>query len=245
MKELWNSFLYEPLYNGLIFLTSVVPFGDAGIALVILTFGVKLALFPLSQKSIAAQIKLRALEGELAALKEKHKDNKEEQAKATMALYRRHNVNPFSGCLPLLIQLPIVIALYLVFYRGLTPTGGVLYSFIHYPEHLNTLFLGLIDISGKSLVLAIIAAVLQYVQTSLTLPSAKHKEGASSSFADEFSKSMNTQMRYVLPFFVAFIAYTTSGAVALYWAASSIFTIGQELYVRRRVRRTAAATSNQ
>jgi len=238
MRDLWNTFLYEPLYNALIFLTGVVPFGDAGIALITLTFIVKLVLFPLSQKSIIAQMRLRALEGEMSAIREKHKNDKEAQAKATMALYQREGVNPFSGCLPLLIQLPIVIALYFVFYKGLSPTGGVLYTFVHYPEHLNTLFLGFFDISEKSLILALIAAAAQYFQTALTLPpQTPRKPGVEASFAEELSKSMNMQMRYVLPFFVAFIAYTTSGAVALYWAASSIFTIGQELFVRARVQR--------
>ncbi len=234
MIHFWNTFFYEPLYNALIFLIGVMPGGSVGLAVIVLTIIVKVALYPLSQKSVTTQSKMRSLEGELSAIKEKHKGSKEEQARQTMALYRKHNVNPFSGCLTVLIQLPIILALYFVFFKGLAPDGSVLYSFVHFPEHLNTTFLGLFDMGKKSLFLALIAAATQYFQMDLSLPKTKARNGGEISFADEFSRSMNTQMRYMLPVIVGFVAYSTSAAVALYWAVSSLFSIGQELLVRRK-----------
>lgn len=236
----WNTFFYEPLYNALIFLVGVVPGGDVGIAVIVLTVLVKFALYPLSQKSIVTQLKMRALEGEISAIKERHKDKKEEQARQTMALYKKHKVNPFSGCVTVLIQLPIILALYFVFLKGLAPDGGVLYSFVHFPENLNPHLLGLFDLGKKSVILALVAGVFQYFQMDITLPKTKPRVGVGASFAEEFSRSMTTQMRYVLPVMIVFIAYTTSGAVALYWAASSLFAIGQELLVRRGIQKPVA-----
>ncbi|MDP3958072.1 MAG: YidC/Oxa1 family membrane protein insertase [bacterium] len=234
MVSFWNTFFYEPLYNALIFLIGVVPGENVGLAVIALTVVVKAALYPLSQKSVHTQAKMRSLEGELSLIKEKHQDDKKKQAEATMELYRKHNVNPFSGCLTVLIQLPIIIALYFVFLKGLAPNGGVLYSFVQFPEQVNSVFLG-VDIASKSITFALVAALAQFWQTHLTLPKQKPR-GETASFADEFSRSMNVQMRYVLPVFVALIAYTTSAAVALYWIVSSLFSVGQELLVRRRAR---------
>lgn len=234
MINLWDTFFYEPLYNGLIFLVSVIPGGSVALSVIVLTLVVKLVLYPLSQKSISTQAKMRAIEGEITAIKGKNKD-KEVVARETMALYKKHNINPFSGCLTVLIQLPIIIALYFVFLKGLTPENSFLYSFVHFPDHIDTIFLGLIDVTQKSLVLGIIAGLAQYIQTALTLPKPKVlAPGEKTSFADEFSRSMNIQMKYFLPLLIVFIAYTTSAAVALYWITSSIFMIGQEYLVRRK-----------
>lgn len=237
MQHLWSTLFYEPLYNALIFLVGTLPGSSVGLAVITLTVLVKFALYPLSQKSVNTQAKMRSLEGELSAIKEKWKNDKERQARETMELYKKHNVNPFSGCLTVLIQLPIIIALYFVFLKGLAPEGGVLYSFVTFPEQMNMMFLGLIDLGAKSIVLAVLAAVAQYFQTSLTLPKSKSPSaGSEVSFADEFSKSMNMQMRYILPVFIGFIAYTTSAAVALYWIVSSLFSIGQEFIVRWKMK---------
>src|SRR3989344_3204693 len=155
---IWNTVLYQPLINALAFLVSVVPGGDVGIAVIILTVLVKIALFPLSQKSIESQAAMSLLAPELNKIK-KSGASKEEQAKQTFELYKKHKTNPFSGCLLVLIQIPIIFALYYVFFKGVNFDSESLYSFVHLPESINMSFLGLIDISQKSLVLAILAAV--------------------------------------------------------------------------------------
>ncbi|MBI1999200.1 MAG: membrane protein insertase YidC [Parcubacteria group bacterium] len=239
ISSAFNAVLYQPLYNGLVFLTSIVPFGDVGIAIIVLTLIVKFAISPLTHKSTKTQVRLRSLEPEIERVKAEHKDDKQKQSERVMELYRQHGVNPFSGCLLFIIQLPILIALYWTFWKGLANGGfdsSVLYSFVSAPDTVNMNFLGLIDMSGKSVVLALLAGLSQYVQVKLSspLPSAAPRTGGPLSLKEEFARSMQIQMRYGLPIFVAVISYTISAAVALYWTTSNLFTIIHEFIVRYR-----------
>jgi len=235
LSNIWNVVLYQPLLNALAFLVSVIPGGDVGVAVIILTILVKVVLFPLSQKSIESQAQMSILTPELNKIKASGA-SKEEQARLTFELYKEHKTNPFSGCLLVLIQIPIIFALYYVFLKGINFESGLLYSFIHIPEHSNMLFLGLLDITQKSLVLAILAGVSQYLQAHfMPKPSVSPtKTGGAPSFSDSFAKSMSMQMKYVFPFIVAFIAYSISGAVALYWITSNLFMVGQQIYVKKK-----------
>ena len=232
--NIWDTVLYQPLLNALAFLVSVIPGGDVGLAVIILTLLVKILLFPLSQKSIESQAEMNILAPQLKKIKEGGA-SKEEQAKQTFELYKQHKVNPFSGCLLVLIQIPIIFALYYVFYKGINFEGGHLYSFVHIPESVNMVFLGILDISAKSLPLAILAGVSQYLQAHF-MPKPAFSEspkGSTPSSSESFTKSMHTQMKYIFPFVVAFIAYSISGAVALYWITSNLFMVGQQIYVKR------------
>lgn len=231
--NIWNTILYHPLINALALLVAIVPGGDVGLAVVILTILVKIILFPLSQKAIESQAQMSILAPELNKIKQSGA-SKEEQARLTFDLYKKHKTNPFSGCLLILIQIPIIFALYYVFWKGINFESGILYSFVHVPEKINMVFLGILDISGKSLPLAILAGVSQYLQAHFMPKPAVATPGAPTSFAESFSKSMHVQMKYVFPFIVAFIAYTISGAVALYWITSNIFTVGQQIYFNRK-----------
>jgi YidC/Oxa1 family membrane protein insertase len=231
ISYLWNLILYHPLINALAFLVSIIPGGDVGVAVIVLTILVKLVLFPLSQKSIESQAEMNILAPELNKIKESGA-SKEEQARLTFELYKKHNTNPFSGCLLLLIQIPVIFALYYVFYKGINFQAGVLYSFVHAPTHINMIFLGIIDISKKSLFLAVLAGVSQYLQARF-MPQPAATVGGAPSLQDSFAKSMNMQMKYIFPFIIALIAYRISGAVALYWIISNLFMVAQQVYVRR------------
>ena len=251
----FNTFFYEPLYNGLIFLVSVIPGADIGIAVVLLTLIVKGALFPFTHKGIQTQSKLRTLEPDIKDLKEKHSKDKQEQARQVMELYRKHGVSPFSGCLTVLVQLPVIFALYWVFWKGLSfdpallnelpyipghintalLNHDILYSFVHMPEFVKTHFLGFIDMTGKSILLALLAGVSQYFQIKLSMPDVgKLSLKSTGSLKDDLVQSMKFQMRYILPIFVSVFAYTISAAVALYWVTSNAFSIVQELLVKRK-----------
>ena len=234
LSNIWNTVLYQPLLNSLAFLVSIIPGGDVGIAVIVLTFLVKIILFPLSQKSIESQAEMNILSPELKKIKESGV-SKEEQAKQTFELYKKHKVNPFSGCLLVLIQIPIIFALYFVFLKGMNFEGGLLYSFIHIPEHVSMIFLGVFNISEKSLTLAILAGVSQYLQAHFMpqpTPSS-NTDGSIGSFSESFAKSMQMQMKYIFPFIIAFIAYSISGAIALYWITSNLFMVGQQIYVKK------------
>ena len=232
-----KTILYVPLYNGLVFLISAMPGHDVGLAIIILTMIVRVILFPLGQKAARSQLALRELEPEIKKVKEQYK-TKEEQAKKTFELYKKHKVNPFSSCLLALIQLPIIIALYYVFFKGLGFNEDILYSFVQHPETLNFNFLGLIDLGGKSLTLALLAGATQFIQSSISFPKPKHgSTPAGGDFKENFAKSMQMQMKYIFPVMLAFIAYQISGAVALYLIVSNMFMIAQELVVRRQFKK--------
>lgn len=233
MIHLWDIALYKPLVNILAFFVSIIPGGDVGIAIIILTILVKTLLFPLSQRSIENQAKMNLLNPELKKIKESGK-SKEEQAKMTFELYKKYKTNPFSGCLLVLIQIPIIFALYYAFLKGINFDSNYLYSFIKVPENINMNFLGVLDIGSKKiLILAILAGISQFFQAYF-MPKPKQELGAGTSFQESFAKSMNMQMKYVFPIVVAFIAYSISGAVALYWITSNIFAIGQQIYANKK-----------
>lgn len=233
LSDIWNIVLYGPLLNALTFLVSIIPGGDVGIAVILLTLIVKAILFPLSQASIESQIKMNLLAPELKKIKDSGV-SKEEQAKKTFELYKNHKTNPFSGCLLVLIQIPIIFALYYVFLKGIDLNSELLYSFVNAPEHINMLFLGILDISQTGiLILALLAGVSQYFQ-ALLMPKPIISDKDTGSFQENFAKSMHTQMKYVFPLIVTFIGYSVSGAVALYWITSNIFAIGQQMYANKK-----------
>lgn len=236
IADLFNALLYQPLYNALVVLISTVPLGDVGIAVVILTVAVKFLLLPLAVKATKVQLLMRGLEPKLQELKEKHKENREELARQTLSLYRTRGINPFSSFSLLLIQLPIIFALYWVFFKGGLPAinEDFLYSFVTTPLRVNIEFLGLIDVSGKSVVLSLLAGASQFFQARLMLPKVQ-KRSANPSLKEDLARSFQLQMKYAMPVMVAFIAYFISAAVALYWTTSNIFSIMQDLLVRRRL----------
>ncbi len=243
MQSLWTTIFYQPIYNALIFIISNVTFGDVGFAIIIITILIKFVLYPLTKKSIRSQILMKKMEPELKLIK-KNFPNKEEQAKKTFELYKKNGTNPFSGCLVVLLQLPIIFALYYVIYKGLSTDTSLIYSFVHKADITNTNFLGLIEMSSKSVVLALLAGISQFIQGYLASPFApkkdtveviKDKEGVvePKTFQDELASSMQMNVKYILPIFITFISWQLPAAVALYWVTSNIFTIVQEWYIRR------------
>src|SRR3989344_8822665 len=118
IKYLFGLIIYDPLYNGLIFLMDILPWADAGVSVIIFTFLVKLALFPISLKAVRSQLQMKAIQGDIDTLKEKHKNNKHAHAEAMMALYREKGINPFCSVFLALVQIPIILCLYYIFYSG-------------------------------------------------------------------------------------------------------------------------------
>lgn len=240
MSFIWHTFFFDPIYNSLVFFIDVVRGGDVGIAIICTVILVKCVILPISLKAARTQLIMRELEPKLAHIKEIYKDKREMQALKTMELFREAKINPFSSILLLFIQIPIVIALYFSVYSG----GGIklpdintalLYSFIPTPETVNMIFLGIIDITTKSLPLAFFAGVTQFIHTNLTLPTPKARDPkAEPNFKDEFTRSMHIQMKYVMPILIFVVAYTTSAAIALYFTISNLMAIGQEYVVRRK-----------
>ena len=239
MHSLWNLICYQPILNSLVFSIDKITFGDVGFAIIFITILIKLILSPLTAKSIRSQILMKRMEPELKLIK-KEFPNKEEQARKTFELYKKYKTNPFSGCLVLLIQIPFIIGLYYVFYKGLSIDAGSVYSFINIPTNINFNFLGLIDLHSKSIVLAILAGGAQFLQGYLASPIKPKVEivkevEETNTFQDQLSSSMQTNIKYFLPIMIAFFSYTISAAVALYWFISTMFTVVQEWYMRKKL----------
>lgn len=243
MTYLYHLLVYNPLYNGLVFLMDKLPWIDAGIAVVIFTIIVKLILFPLSKKAVSTQLIMKRIEPELAALKAQYKDDKQTYAVKTMELYKQNQINPFASIILLFIQLPIIIALYRIFIFGFkSVNAGILYHFVSVPTHISTHFLGLIDVTGKSLILALLAGATSYLQIRYSMPlppkkPLKENMTKEEQFRHDLSRTMGLQMRYMLPVLAFFVSWTVSAAIAIYWITSNLFTIGQELVIRRSLKK--------
>lgn len=243
ISALFHTFIYEPFYNGFIFLIKYIPAHDAGLAVIILTILVKLVLFPTALKSIQTQIKMRNIEPRINEIKEKFKDDKAKQATLVMEIYKKENINPLSSFLMLFIQIPVILGLYLMFSREglLTVNTDLLYVFNTAPASINMIFLGILDISKKSIILAVLAGISQFIQAYLLTPPIKEKQGPTS-MKDDLAKNMNLQMKYVFPVLIAFLASRSPAAVALYWTTSNVFSILQELYVRKTSKKQENST---
>jgi YidC/Oxa1 family membrane protein insertase len=233
MSTIWNAIIYNPIYNLLVFIAQHVAMQDIGLAVVILTIIIRLALFPLSKKSIVGQYKMRALEPKLQAIKDQGL-SKEAEATATFALYKQEGINPFSGFLYLLIQIPILLALYYSFSHGINqPTH--LYSFLN-TNNLNNTFLGIINITKPFFPLALLAGITQAIQAFLMPKPSMPSRSGDNNMQNQFAQTISLQTRYVLPVLIIIIASRLASAVALYWSVANLFSIMQELYLRKTVR---------
>ncbi len=236
ISSIFHTLVYDPIYNALVFFVDVVPGHDVGLAVIIVTIIVRVILYPLSKKAIKAQMDMKRIAPEIEEIKKKFKDKPEEQGRAIFALYRERGVSPFAGLFLLLIQLPILLGLYFVFAQGGLPSinADLLYSFVPTPPSVDMEFLGLIDMAGKSLVLALLAGVTQFIYTRLSMGPRGSAVAAEASFSAEMARTFDLQARYALPLIVAGIAYFIAAAAPLYWLTSNLFMIGQELLSGRR-----------
>jgi YidC/Oxa1 family membrane protein insertase len=236
---IWHTFFFDPIYNGLIFFIDFIPGGDVGLAIIATVVVVKMILLPLSVKAAKTQRIMREIEPKLREIKETHKDNREAQALAMMTVYREAGMNPFASLFLVFLQIPIIIALYFSVYTG----GGIalpeinttlLYSFIDNPSLVNMNFLGMIDITGKSIFLATLAGITQYYQVKISMPELPPRDpNKAPDMKDEFMRNMHLQMRYVMPIVIFFVSYIISAAIALYFFVSNIVAILQEFHIRK------------
>ncbi len=225
---MFQTFFTNPLINVLVFFYNTIAFQDFGLAVIFLTLFIRIILFPLFYKSTKNQILIQRLQPELVKIQHDHKDNKEKQAAAMMDLYKKHNVNPFAGFLMIFLQLPVLIAIYNVFLQGFTPEiFKHLYDFIPRPEHLNTTLLDLLDLKEGSILMVSLAAIAQYFQGYFMMP--KVEKGKEPSSMDRINK----QMMYLGPVLTVVILGKLPAAIGLYWLATSIFSVAQQIYINK------------
>lgn len=238
MINLFNEILFRPLINLLVFFYNVIPTHDVGLAIIALTLVIRLILWPLGQKGLKSQAALAKIQPEIEEIKKRHANDKEAQAKALMELYSKNGVSPLSGCLPIIIQIPVLIALWRVFLSGAKlETISGLYSFVAAPAAIQTVFLGLFDLTKRSVILAIVAGALQYFQAKMMMPSyAKASEGkpASTGGASDFSQVMSKQMLYFAPILTVAVSWSLPAALPLYWIVTTLATMAQQYWIKSR-----------
>ena len=246
MTFLFDTIIYQPIYNLLIFIYNAVP--DFGVAIIMVTVLIKLFLIPLSKKQIKSQKKMQELQPRIKEIQVKHKDDKEKQSRAMMELYKESKSNPFSGCLPMIVQLVFLIAIYRVLFNiseaGLFVNSGDLYSFISNPGQIDKMFLGIVDLSSAinfsnialsslpHILLVVLAAGSQFIQTKMLM--AKQPVKTTKQGEADFSQIMTKQMLFLGPLLTLFIGIKFPAGLALYWLASTVFMIVQQLYMQKK-----------
>ncbi|MDD2646595.1 MAG: YidC/Oxa1 family membrane protein insertase [Patescibacteria group bacterium] len=245
MIQIYKTVLYQPLLNLLVFLHNILPGHDLGLAIIIVTIIIRLILWPLSQKSVRSQKALQDLQPKLKSLQEKYKQDKQKLAAAMMELYRENKINPFSSFLPLLIQFPILIAVYQVFLNGLKSTQLVLYSFIHNPGALNNVAFGFLNLSKPNLILAVITGAIQYWQTKMLVKSTPPAAVAGKTGAKDegVMAIMNKQMSVMMPLLTVFIGIALPSGLMIYWLVGLLLTVLQQKLVFKQST-NAQSTSN-
>jgi len=234
--------LYQPLFNALVLFYDYIPGHDFGVAIIILTIVIRLIMYPLSVKAVNSQRSMQKIQPMLQEIQKKYKDDKEKQAREMLELYKKEKINPFSGLFLALLQLPILIALYKVFWEGLNPAElKVLYEFIFNPGSINPMFLGIVDLSKANFVLAVLAGLTQYYQTKMMLPQNSPKADPQSKGPD-FAQAMQKQTLYFLPIFTVIILIGLPSALGLYWTISGLFSIIQQYLIFKKNKLESAKT---
>lgn len=229
MIQLYHAIIYQPILNLLVFLYNTAAFRDFGLAIILSTILIRLILFPVFQKSTRHQMVMQKLQPKIKEIQKEHKRDLEKQSQAMMALYKEHNVNPFMSLILVIIQIPIIIALYRIFLQPLTPeVFKDLYSFLQAPASFNQSFLGLINLRESSILMVGLAALAQYFQIKTTLP----RGGKELSQQDKIAK----QMAFIGPILTLVIFWKLPAAASLYWAVTSLFSIGQQAIIERQIK---------
>lgn len=238
--------LTDFFYNLLVLISYITPGHYVWVGIVLITVIIRLIFLKPSIKLVEVQHKQRKLAPKLEELKGKHKDDKEALQKATLELYKQEGVNPLSGCLPMIVQLVVLIAFYRIFRQmGMSELRvDHLYSFTPRPESINPFFFG-VDLSRTVmsifkdggvmgylvLLFPILAAgtqLIQSLQTKALQPTQSGGQEAS------FQKALNTQFIYLFPVMTGYISYTLTSALSIYWITQTLFMIVQQAVVTKR-----------
>jgi YidC/Oxa1 family membrane protein insertase len=238
--SIYQTILYQPLFNFLIFLYNIIPGKDIGLAIIFLTIVVRLILWPFFGFAIKSQRALQLLQPKVEEIKKKYNNDKEKMAPALVALYGKEKINPTASCLPLLIQMPILIAVYQVFRKGLASNGfELLYSFINNPGHIETMAFNLVDLAVPSWPLAVLAAIAQFWQTWMMMkrvaPIKKELTNKDNQIdPSAMAQQMSRQMTYLMPLVTIWIGTKLPGGLALYWLVMTLVSALQQLVLIKK-----------
>lgn len=235
-SSLFHAVLYKPLFNLFVGLYNVLPGHDMGLVILVFTVLIRVVLYPLMTSSIKSQKAMQELQPKLEAIKKEFGNDKQKQAQATMDLYRNNKINPLTSCLPLLIQLPLLIALFWVLRDGLTSKdfAANLYSFVTNPGQLNAISFGLFNLALPSIPLAFLAGIAQYGQARMFSRKNPPKEAGEAGKDESIAAMMNKQMLYFMPAMTILIGFQMPAGLTLYWFFSTALMVLQQWYVFRK-----------
>lgn len=251
MGEIWRLILFQPLTNGLIFFYQI--FGNLGVAIIVLTLFIRALLIPLTVPSMKAAKKMQELAPQLEKLKRKYKDDKQKFAQAQLELYRAHGANPAAGCLPQIVQLLVLIALYQAFAQVLRANGPeiinklneILYPILRLPSETKmNLSFWYLDLSKPDLIrlsglpalpglFLILAALTQFLSSKMMSPTvelAQEEAKKTKEATDDIATAMQSQMLYLFPLMTILIGLTFPSGLVLYWFTFSGFQLIQQYF---------------
>lgn len=230
---MFDTFFYQPIFNLMVVIYNLVPGHDLGITIILLTIVIKIVLLPLSKKAIKSQKDMQNLQPKMEEIKKKYADKKEEMSRAMMELYKENKVNPLSSCLPVLIQLPFLYAVFKVFRVGFSDEAlNLVYSFISKPESISYISFG-VDLSQRNVVIAVLAGLAQFWQAKMMITKRPPVRGEGAKDEDMMA-IMNKQMVYFMPAMTVFIGLSFPGGLALYWLTTTLLSGLQQLYVFKK-----------
>lgn len=258
---LFNQILVWPITNLLmVFYKPLavlgVP-GALGFSIILLTAFIRLLLYPLNLKQLRSAKDMQKLKPQIDKLVKKHKKNKKKLQEEQLKLYQKHGINPAAGCLPTLLQMPILIGLYRVLLQVLgngniselvSDINKIVYIPLFRIQELSPDFFG-INIGIKPsdwknngiwiLLIPVLTAALSYLQTRVmqyedkTEKSKNKTDKKNAEKEEDFSAVMQSQMKFMFPLMIGFISYSFPIGLALYWNTFTIFGIIQQIHVRK------------
>lgn len=231
MVYLYQQIFYRPILNLLIYFYQTIAFHDLGVAIILATLLIRIILYPFFHTGAKQQMLMQRIQPKIKQIQEKHKDDRDQQAKALMDLYKEHGVNPFSGMLLLIIQIPILITFFWVIRSGIdTAQITGLYPFVAVPQTINAMFLGLFNLAKPNIILIFAAALAQYFQAKLAIYRAPGSTGPASQ-----AEKIARQMMFVGPLITILVFYNFPAALGLYWLVSSLFSVVQQYFVNKHL----------
>ena len=236
ISKFFSEIFYRPIFNTLIFLISILPGHSLGLAIILLTLIIKLILLGPNHKALKAQKAMQKVQPQLDALKIKYKEDPQKLAQETMAIWKKYKVSPMSSCLPMLIQFPILIALFYAVKSGLSIVSPeILYETLRSFDLnlINTHFLSLDLTKVNLIILPLFVGGLQFIQMKLTLGKAQKSDTPVKKGEINPMPAMNKMMQYMMPVMIAFFTASMPAAVGFYWGTSTLFGIGQQVIVNR------------
>lgn len=237
---LYHAIFLYPITNLLIIILSFIPNHDLGIAIILTTSIIRIILWPFQRKQIIIQQKMAGLQSEIQAIKKEAKGDRQKESQAMMMFYKEKKISPFSSCLPTILQIPLLLSLFFVFRSIVQDDYQVLnhlYPFVKdnafisnifsTKAHINTSFLGLIDLAKPSIVLAIMAGLTQFLQTRIIHPKQTNTD------KNDPQAMLTKQMMYMLPLLTIFFGAKMPSSLSLYWTTSTTFAVLQTYLIHK------------